>query len=132
MFGVSSCQIGWFRRICLMKLAPLSRRELLAIPGQFAIAAAVETRAVGSERVVYIGTYTGETSRGIYAFRFDDSTGGLTPLGLVAETPSPSFLTSSATGRFLFAVNELQSFAGGASGSVTSFAVDPLTAKLTE
>jgi 6-phosphogluconolactonase len=115
-----------------MKLAPLSRRELLAIPGLFAIAAAVETRAIGSERVVYIGTYTGETSRGIYAFRFDDSTGGLTPLGLVAETPSPSFLTSSANGRFVFAVNELQSFGGAASGSVTSFAADPVTAKLTE
>jgi len=115
-----------------MKFSPLSRRELLAIPGLFAIAAAVEARVVGSERVVYVGTYTGETSKGIYAFRFDDRTGGLTPLGLVAETPSPSFLTSSTNGRFLFVVNELQSFAGVASGSVTSLAVDPGTAKLTE
>jgi 6-phosphogluconolactonase len=115
-----------------MKLSPLSRRELLAIPGLFAIAAAAEARVFASERVVYIGTYTGETSRGIYAFRFDDSTGGLTPLGLVAETPSPSFLTASANGRFVFAVNELQSFGGAASGSVTSFAADPVTAKLTE
>jgi 6-phosphogluconolactonase len=115
-----------------MKFAPLSRRELLAIPGLFALAAAGETRVFASERVVYIGTYTGETSRGIYAFRFDDSTGGLTPLGLVAETPSPSFLTASANGRFVFAVNELPSFEGAAGGSVTSFAVDPVTAKLTE
>ncbi|HET6959328.1 MAG TPA: beta-propeller fold lactonase family protein, partial [Vicinamibacterales bacterium] len=53
----------------------------------------VDRRSVNSERLVYVGTYTGETSRGIYAFRFDDSSGGLTPLGLVAETPSPSFLT---------------------------------------
>jgi 6-phosphogluconolactonase len=91
-----------------------------------------EARPVNSERVVYVGTYTGETSRGIYAFRFDDSSGGLTPLGLAAETPSPSFLTSSADGRLVFAVNELQSFRGGASGSVTSFAADPVTARLTE
>ena len=90
-----------------MRFASLSRRELLAIPGLFAIAVVSETRVFASERVVYIGTYTGETSRGIYAFRFDDSTGGLTPLGLVAETPSPSFLTASANGRFVFAVNEL-------------------------
>ena len=115
-----------------MKLAPISRRELLAIPGLVAIAAAAATRVVAGERVVYIGTYTGETSRGIYAFRFDDSTGALTPLGVVAETPSPSFLTSSTNGRFVFAVNELQSFGGVASGSVTSFAVDQGTAKLTE
>jgi 6-phosphogluconolactonase len=79
-----------------------------------------------------VGTYTGETSKGIYAFRFDDSSGSLTPLGLVAETPSPSFLTADTRGRFVFAVNELQSFKGAASGSVTSFAVDPATAKLTE
>jgi 6-phosphogluconolactonase len=85
-----------------------------------------------TERLVYIGTYTGETSKGIYAFRFDDSSGGLTPLGLVVETPSPSFLTSSANGRFVFAVNELQTLGGAAGGSVTSFAVDPATAKLTE
>jgi len=109
----------------------LSRRELLAIPGVFAIAAAAETCVFRSERAVYVGTYTGEASRGIYAFRFDDRSGGLTPLGLVAETANPSFLTSSADGRFVFAVNELQSFAGDMSGSVTSFAVDPITAKLT-
>jgi len=115
-----------------MKFAPLSRRQLLAIPGLFALAAAVEKSAFASERVVYIGTYTGETSKGIYAFRFDDSTGGLTPLGLVAETPSPSFLTASANGRFVFAVNELQSFESAASGSVTSFAADSVTAKLTQ
>lgn len=88
--------------------------------------------AVRAERVVYIGTYTGQTSKGIYAFRFDDSSGALTPLGLVAETASPSFLTASADGRFVFAVNELQSFGGEKSGSVTSFSVDRATAKLTE
>ena len=47
---------------------------------------------VAAQRIVYIGTYTGETSKGIYAFRFDDGSGELTPIGLVAETPSPSFL----------------------------------------
>src|SRR3954469_6622604 len=87
-----------------------------------------EARRGNSEHIVYVGTYTGESSRGIYAFRFDDSSGGLTPIGLAAETPSPSFLTSSANGRFVFAVNELQSFRGAASGSVTSFAVNPVTA----
>jgi 6-phosphogluconolactonase len=91
--------------------------------------------ALGSaadSRVVYIGTYTGEASKGIYAFRFDDRSGALTPLGLVAETPSPSFLTASANGRFVFAVNELQTYGGQPSGSVTSFAVDQATSKLTE
>jgi 6-phosphogluconolactonase len=114
------------------RLTPLSRRELLAVPGLVGMAAVVGIRPFSSERVVYVGTYTGETSKGIYAFRFDDSSGGLTALGLVAETLSPSFLTASANGRFVFAVNELQSFGGAASGAVTSFAADPVTAQLTE
>ena len=115
-----------------MRITSPSRRELLALPGLFAMAAAVGARAFSSEGVVYVGTYTGDASRGIYAFRFDDGSGGLTPVGLVAETPSPSFLTASANGRFVFAVNALQSFGGAASGSVTSFAADPATARLTE
>jgi 6-phosphogluconolactonase len=84
------------------------------------------------DRLVYIGTYTGEMSKGIYAFRFDDKAGALTPVGLVGETPSPSFLTASANGRFVYAVNELQTFGGEASGSVTAFSVDSGTGKLTE
>ena len=110
-------------------------RLVAFVLGLFTIAAAVESAARASaraDRIVYIGTYTGEASKGIYAFRFDDSSGGLTPIGLVAETPSPSFLTSSKNGRVVFAVNELQTFGSAASGSVTSFAVDPATAKLTE
>jgi 6-phosphogluconolactonase len=110
-------------------------RVVACVVGVFIIAAAAETATPASSqirRVVYIGTYTGETSKGIYAFMFDDRSGGLTALGLAAETPSPSFLTSSASGRFVFAVNELQSFGGAPGGSVTSFAVDPATAKLTE
>ncbi len=88
--------------------------------------------ASAAERIVYVGTYTGEASKGIYAFRFDDVSGTLSPLGLAAETPSPSFLIASADARFVFAVNELQSFKGDPSGSVTSFAVDPKSAKLAE
>lgn len=110
-------------------------RVVACVIGMFSIAAAVETAIRTSsrvQRVVYIGTYTGETSKGIYAFTFDDGSGALSPLGLVAETPSPSFLTSSTDGRFVFAVNELQSFGGAPVGSVTSFAVDSATAKLTE
>jgi 6-phosphogluconolactonase len=116
----------------------MTKAKLIAIAALVGLVSAAMShqqgaaRAVHGQRIVYVGTYTGETSRGIYAFRFDDSSGGLTPLGLAAETPSPSFLASSANGRFVFAVNELQSFQGAASGSVTSFAADPVTATLTE
>ena len=75
-------------------------------------------------RLVYIGTYTGDVSKGIYAFRFDDGTGALTPVGLVAETKSPSFLAVSPNRKFLYAVNEISSFEGEKAGSVTAFRID--------
>src|SRR5262245_56350182 len=114
---------------------PLTVRLLLCLVAAIAMTADLETTegaATLTDRVVYVGTYTGEASKGIYAFTFDDRSGELTPLGLVAETPSPSFLTASADGRFLFAVNELSTFRGAPGGSVSSFAIDPRTAKLAE
>jgi 6-phosphogluconolactonase len=86
----------------------------------------------GTGRLVFIGTYTGPTSEGIYAFRFDERSGALTPLGLAAATPNPSFLALSPDRRFLFAVNETSSFDGEKSGSVRSFSIDAATGKLTE
>ena len=47
--------------------------------------------AAAAEYVTYIGT-SGPNSKGIYAFRFNSKSGKLNPLGLVAETPRPSFL----------------------------------------
>ena len=91
--------------------------------------AARQTPAPG--RLIFVGTYTGEASKGIYAFRFDDTSGALTPLGLAVETASPSFLALSPNGRVLFAVNEVSSFEGAKTGSVSSFAIDPAKGRLT-
>jgi 6-phosphogluconolactonase len=80
---------------------------------------------------VWIGTYTGPQSQGIYAFRFDDETGTLSPLGLAAETPSPSFLALHPNGKVLYAVNETHDGPGN-SGMVTAFAIDPASGRLTK
>jgi 6-phosphogluconolactonase len=80
---------------------------------------------------VYVGTYTGPNSRGIYAFRFDVATGQSTSLGLVAETANPSFLAIDPSRRFLYAVNEVSDYQGQKSGGVSAFAVDQKSGKLT-
>jgi len=54
----------------------------------------------------------------------------LTPLGLKAETASPSFLAVGGSGRVLYAVNEVDEYKGAKAGSVTSFAVDAATGGL--
>ena len=109
-------------------------RSTVCILGLIAIGvAAAPASHARSEHVLYIGTYTEKTaSKGIYGFQFNDSTAALTSIGLVAETPNPSFLTASANGKFVYAVNEVQNFAGAPGGSVTGFAVDAGTSKLTE
>jgi 6-phosphogluconolactonase len=76
-----------------------------------------------ADYLVYVGTYTGEKSKGIYAFRMDKD-GKLAPLGLVAETPSPSFLAIHPNNKYLYAVNEKND------GSVTAFSIDAKTGKL--
>src|SRR3954471_8642168 len=81
----------------------------------------------------YVGTYTekGSKSKGIYAYRFDAATGHSTPLGLAVETVNPSFVALHPSGRFLYAVNEVQNFKGPNSGGVSAFAVDSASGKLT-
>ncbi len=81
--------------------------------------------------LVYIGTYTGQYSKGIYAYRFDSSSGRLATLGPVAETTNPSYLAIHPSRRFLFAANEVDNGGGDKTGSVSSFAIDAKTGKLT-
>ena len=92
-----------------------SMRLLAWLLALFVVAAAVEPQrrvSARAQRIVYIGTYTGEASKGIYAFRFDDALVSSRRSAWSPRHPSPSFLTASTDGRFLFAVNELQSFGG--------------------
>jgi 6-phosphogluconolactonase len=80
--------------------------------------------------LVYVGTYTDHGSKGIYAYRFDAAQGLLTPLGLAAESDSPSFLTADRTHKFLYAVNEVDQHAGQPGGTVSAFAINQANGKL--
>src|SRR6185437_2090867 len=81
-------------------------------------------RTSKSSYLMYVGTYTGPESKGIYAYRFDAVTGQATPIGLVAETVNP-------TRRFLYAVNEVSDYQGKKTGAVSAFAIDRKSGKLT-
>jgi 6-phosphogluconolactonase len=84
-----------------------------------------------SDTFVYFGTYTGPHSRGIYVARLDPATGHLTPPVLAAESPNPGFLAVHPNHRLLYTTNEINDFAGSHSGSVSAFAIDRRTGKLT-
>src|SRR6266536_705376 len=81
--------------------------------------------AVAKHSLVYVGTYTGPQSKGIYAYRFDSGTGKLDSVGLVGELERPSFLTIHPNRKYLYAVSEL------GTSTVTAFEIDPKTGMLT-
>jgi 6-phosphogluconolactonase len=81
--------------------------------------------------LIYIGTYTGAKSKGIYVSRFDSATGRLASPELAVATPSPSFLSLAPSGRFLYAVGETANLDGKGGGAVSAFSLDAQTGKLT-
>src|SRR5436190_5019982 len=65
---------------------------------------------------VYIGTYTGKNSKGIYRAELDLATGKLTKPELAGEADNPSFLAIHPNRRFLYAVGEVGNFGGKKTG----------------
>ncbi len=86
--------------------------------------------ALDDECLVFVGTYTGKGSEGIYAYRFDPTTGESVSAGLAAATDNPSFLAADPKGRFLYAVNELATFQGKPTGAVSVFAIEQGSGRL--
>ena len=84
---------------------------------------------------VYIGTYTRRESfvdgkgRGIYIFHMDPATGELEFRSLVSGLVNPSFISIAARKGFFYAVNEIAG-GSGASGAVSAFTIDALTAEI--
>ena len=86
--------------------------------------------AAQSDWIMYVGTFTRPPSKGIYAYRFQSTTGKLTPIGAVAQTENPSFLAIHPNHRFLYAVNEINQYEGQAAGSVSAYAINSVTGEL--
>ncbi|MGA2272263.1 MAG: lactonase family protein [Bryobacteraceae bacterium] len=82
--------------------------------------------AQGAELLVLSGSNPGGGAKGIYAYRFDTTSGELKPAGLAVETTNPSFLAVDESGHFLYAVNE-----AGGKGMVSAFSIDRAAARLT-
>ncbi len=86
--------------------------------------------ALSTQYFVYVGTYTGPHSKGVYAFRFNAEEGRAQPPFLAAETANPSFLALAPNGRFLYAVGELGAFEGKKTGAVSAFRINRATGQL--
>lgn len=76
-----------------------------------------------SEFLVYVGTYTGGESKGIYTFSMDMETGELKPLHVMQGLTNPSFLAIHPNRKFLYAVGEMGNYKGEGAGAVYAFAI---------
>jgi 6-phosphogluconolactonase len=107
-------------------------RVLLLSAGLLTLAAPAkgESPPPSGKYWVFVGTYTGPKSKGIYRMEMDAATGKLSEPELAAETLSPSFLAIHPTGRFLYAVAEVGSIGPKKTGAVTVFSLDPRSGKV--
>ena len=72
---------------------------------------------------VFVGTYTGSGSEGIYRFAFDTASGEMSAPELVGKTSNPSFLALHPSKPFLYAVSEVDSFEGKPGGAVAAYQI---------
>lgn len=100
-------------------------RSFLILLGFFAF-----STSVMADDWLFVGTYTGKNSKGIYRLSLDPKTGKLGEPVLAAETVSPSFLAVHPSKKFLYAVNEISMFNGQKAGAVSAFALDATSGEL--
>lgn len=116
----------------------IARREFLKVAGLTTLALALPNHAFGhapgaeliADLLVYVGTYTSGKSEGIYLYRLNLASGELTHVATTKGVKDPSYLALAPNRRYLYAVNEVESFAGKKSGAVSAFAVDGRTGEL--
>ncbi len=74
-----------------------------------------------------IGTYTGTGSKGIYVYEFNAQTGSTKWISNTDSVTSPSYITLSHNGNFVYAVNETN---GAKPGRVSAFSFNKNNGKL--
>jgi len=120
-----------FSGLCgFMDAMEMTRSLLTLLVTTFAAIPMIASAQTNNKYLVYVGTYSQRGSQGIYVYRYDAGTGQMTPLGVAAQTKDPSFLVIHPNRKWLYAVNEGQTYKGQASGGVSAFAIDRATGKL--
>lgn len=115
---------------------PKSRREFLAISA--AAARAALAGAGSGPLLAYVGTYSAAVGaegapgrgEGIYLFEMDQSTGALAKRAVFPNAANPSCLALNAAGTRLYSANEISTYEGKNSGSVSAYEVEHRSGRL--
>ena len=88
-------------------------------------------KLTASPMLIYVGTYTLTTSKGIYALKFDPSNGSFSEPWLAAEAQNPTFLAFDPTKTHLYSSGEIRlPGVTPAQGGITAYRVEPESGKL--
>ena len=88
-------------------------------------------KLTASPMLIYVGTYTLTTSKGIYALKFDPSNGSFSEPWLAAEAQNPTFLAFDPTKTHLYSSGEIRlPGVTPAQGGITAYRVEPEAGKL--
>lgn len=101
---------------------------LIPIPSITPIPPRAERKTPKNSYLVYVGTYTGAKSKGIYVLDFD--AGNASSVRVATESANPSFLAVDPAEDFLYAVNEISNYEGQKTGAVSAFSIDRNSGRL--
>ena len=90
------------------------------------VASAADRSSKPDKYWIYVGTYTGPSSKGIHLVEFDADSGLMQYRGVAAETENPTFICFDPATRHLYAANE------ASGGKVTAYAIAADTGQLTQ
>lgn len=83
------------------------------------------------KEIVYVGTYSGRGSQGLYVFEFDRRTGQMTNIQTVSDRAGPNFQALHPEGTHLYSVSgEPFSDDTPGHGTITAYRIDQETGKL--
>src|SRR5215472_4282122 len=121
-----------------------SRRVFLQGAAAWTTASAVLSHGQRKRRDVmtslaYVGTYSSPegpegskgNGRGIYLFEVDRATGTLSPREVFEDGSNPAWLAFDPSRTHLYSANEIHTFQGARSGSVSAYSVDRSNGHLT-
>ncbi|WP_084781955.1 lactonase family protein [Bacillus niameyensis] len=75
---------------------------------------------MGTQYIGYVGTYTRQTSKGIYRFILDTETGKLSVPEVAAEVGSPTYLAISEDKKYLYSVAQQEKLGGVAAFEIVN------------
>jgi 6-phosphogluconolactonase len=82
--------------------------------------------------LAYFGTNTGNgKSKGIYCYKLDLSTGILSSIGVTEGIKNPTFVAIHPSGKYLYAVSEVNSADGQPGGALSAFTINRKSGQLT-